>query len=378
MLAALAQVARADWDALEQHGNPFVSYAFLEGLERHGCVRAALGWKPHHVALYRDDTLVAAAPCYLKSNSHGEFVFDFAWAHAHEQLGRAYYPKLLAAVPYSPVTGPRLLLRPGEPESTRTALARAMLDEASRLRLSSLHVNFCTAADAGALGAQRLLQRQDWQFHWTNAGYAAFEDFLAALTAKRRKEIRRERARLHEAGWRVSWRDGAQADEATLDLVHDCYVRTFAEKGNHPALTRDFFAHLCRELPAGVAIALAAREGCAPSAVAFCLRGTDTLYGRYWGAHEFVPALHFEVCYYAGIEYCIAQGIRTFEPGAQGEHKIARGFMPVATQSWHWLREPLLRDAIARSLAHERRWHLGYGEAVLAHSPFASASARAP
>ncbi|HET7845728.1 MAG TPA: GNAT family N-acetyltransferase, partial [Xanthomonadales bacterium] len=321
---SLSEIPAADWAALDTHGSPFLAHAFLDGLERTGCIRRELGWRPHHLALYRDDVLVAAAPCYRKANSHGEFVFDFSWAQAHERAELEYYPKLLVAVPYTPVSGPRLLVRTGEPEATRDALVAALDAERARLGASSVHANFVRDDDADALARAGWLARGDWQFHWENAGYATFDDFLAALSHKRRKEIRRERARFGGPDWTFEWRDGAALDEATLDFVHECYVTTFAEKGNYPALTREFFGHLARTMPTQVAALVARHEG-EPTAMAFCLRDERTLYGRYWGSLATVPLLHFEACYYQGIDYCIANGIARFEPGAQGEHKIARG-----------------------------------------------------
>jgi len=366
---ALAEIPAAQWAALDTHGSPFLSHAFLDGLERTGCIRRELGWRPHHVALYRDGVLVAAAPCYLKANSHGEFVFDFSWAQAHERAGLPYYPKLLVAVPYTPVTGPRLLVRVGEPEATRDALVVAIEAERARLGASSAHANFVRDDDGTALARAGWLPRGDWQFHWANAGYTAFDDFLAALNHKRRKEIRRERARFAEPDWSFEWRGGNDLDSAALDFIHECYITTFAEKGNYPALTREFFAHLAHGLPAQVRACIARHEG-RRTAMTFCLRDEQTLYGRYWGSIATVPLLHFEACYYQGIAHCIAQGIARFEPGAQGEHKIARGFLPSPTRSFHRIAHTGLRDAIARSLALEAQHDERYRSAAMAHSPY--------
>lgn len=366
---SLAEIAAADWAQLATHGSPFLAHAFLDGLERTGCIRRELGWRPHHVALYRDDVLVAAAPCYLKANSHGEFVFDFSWAQAHERAGLPYYPKLLVAVPYTPVTGPRLLVRDDQPEATRDALVAAIEAERARLRASSVHANFVRIDDAVALARAGWLARGDWQFHWENRGYATFDDFLAALNHKRRKEIRRERARFASADWSFEWRDGSALNDAAIDFIHECYVTTFAEKGNYPALTREFFAHLAHALPAQVRACIARHEG-RPTAMTFCLRDGETLYGRYWGSVATVPLLHFEACYYQGIAHCIANGIARFEPGAQGEHKIARGFLPSPTRSFHRIAHDGLRSAIARSLALEAHHDTRYRDAAMAHSPY--------
>ena len=370
ILDKLSKVTAAQWRTLRTDGNPFVSHAFLEGLERHGCIRPELGWAPFHATLWRGEELVAAAPTYLKGNSHGEFVFDHAWAEAHSRVGLDYFPKLLVAVPYSPVPGPRLLLREGEPASTRALLAECLADAARQHGYSSVHVNFVAPVDCAELDAAQWLERYDWQFHWHNRAYADFEGFLAALNSKRRKEIRRERRPFADARWSFRWHGGAELEPLDIDFLHECYARAFAEKGNYPALTRGFFAHLAAAEPEAVRALIVSEHG-ERVAMAFCLQGPDTLYGRYWGALRHVPGLHFEACYYRGIEHCIAAGLARFEPGAQGEHKLARGFIPTRTQSWHWIADPRLREGISRSLVRERAWLSGYRESLLAHTPFA-------
>jgi hypothetical protein len=366
---AIELIPRAAWNALAPDGNPFVRHEFLAALESSGSLRRELGWRAHHATLWRDGALAAAAPCYLKANSHGEFVFDHAWADAHERFGLDYFPKLLVAVPYSPVPGPRLLARDAD---DRAALARGLVEEAKRLDLSSVHVNFAAEADARALdaGGDAWLAREDVQFHWPNRGYAGFDDFLAALTSKRRKEARRERAPFARPGWQFEWLDGAALDDDAIAFVHACYVRTFDDKGNYPALSRAFFATLGRTLPGAVRV-LVAREHGERVAMAYCMEGGGALYGRYWGAVRHVPGLHFEACYYRGIEYAIARGLSRFEPGAQGEHKLARGFLPVATRSRHWIANPVLREAIERSLARESAWYAQYHRSLAAHTPYA-------
>ena len=380
-LSTLAAIDRAAWNALVPDGNPFVRHEFLAGLETTGCIRRELGWVPHHPTLWRDGILVAAAPAYLKANSHGEFVFDHAWADAHARSGIPYYPKLLVAVPYSPVPGPRLLART---DDDRTALADALLAEAQRRGLSGVHVNFASGADLAALdraspatagisrgdASSTWLQRFDFQFHWTNPGYTTFDDFLGALTSKRRKEIRRERAPFAAPAWSFEWRDGAALGDDELDFVFECYVRTFDEKGNYPALTRAAFAALARTMPEAVRVLIASEHG-ERVAMAYCLEGGGALYGRYWGAVRHVPGLHFECCYYRGIACAIERGLARFEPGAQGEHKLARGFLPAATHSRHFIADPRLAAAIARSLAREAEWLAQYHRSLMAHSPFA-------
>ena len=361
----LAEVDAVRWDALRGSGDPFTSHAFLSGLEETGCLRPRWGWNPHHLLIENEaGELQAAAPCYLKTNSHGEFVFDHAWADAYFRAGLDYFPKLLVAVPYSPVTGQRLLCA-GDP-GLRTELLRALESFASEHRLSGAHINFHPIDDVPD-GAW--LARTDLQFHWHNTGYASFEDFLAALSSKKRKNLRQERAQVARAGIRLRRVHGDAASEEEIAVAHRLYCRTFDDKGNHAALTLDFFRHLARALGRGLLLVLAER-GDEVIAMALCLRSADTLYGRYWGCFEEVPGLHFECCYHQGIEYCIEQGLKRFEPGAQGEHKLARGFLPTATHSSHFLPMAAFRDAVARSLEDERRWLAQYRQELLAHSPY--------
>ncbi len=314
--------------------------------------------------------MVAAAPGYLKTNSHGEFVFDQAWASAYARLGRTYYPKWLLAVPYSPVSGPRLLAR--EP-ADRAALAAALVEQAQRDALSSLHVNFHSNEESAAFDG-RWLAREDVQFHWRNRGWRNFGEFLAALQPKKRKNLRQEREKVARAGYTFRTVHGDEASDDDLADMHGFYCRTFGDYGNHPALTLDFFRHLARTMPRQVVLFLAQRDGVAVAG-ALCLRGGDTLYGRYWGSSEPVPApgLHFETCYYQGIDYCLREGLQVFEPGAQGEHKIARGFLPVTTHSRHWLADPEFAQALVGWCAQERAGSHDYRQAVLAHSPYLDA-----
>ncbi|RPE81643.1 GNAT family N-acetyltransferase [Vulcaniibacterium tengchongense] len=368
---SLAQIPAAQWDALHDGRNPFVAHAFLEGLERHGCLRPQWGWRPRHLALWDGDALVAAAPAYLKENSHGEFVFDHAWAHAYARHGLDYFPKWLCAVPYSPVTGPRLLARG---DDDRRALVQALAGLAERAGLSSAHVNFHAEGEDPAFD-DAWLPRLDVQYHWRNdAGWRDFEQFLAAFDHKHRKNVRQERARVARAGVRFRVVDGRGASEGDLAAMHGFYLRTFAEYGNHPALTLEFLHHLATAMPRALVLVLAERAG-RPIAGALCLRGADTLYGRYWGADEHVPGLHFETCYYQGIEYCLREGLRRFEPGAQGEHKLARGFLPALVRSRHWIAHPQFRDALRAWCAEEGAAVRRYAAGLAAHSPFKAAPA---
>ena len=368
---SIDDIPASAWDALRPDDNPFVSHAFLAGLERTDCIRADWGWQAHHLGLYRNGALIAAAPLYLKGNSHGEFVFDWSWAAAWERAGGQYYPKLLNAVPYSPVTGPRLLVGAdaADAEVLRCLLVDAMQQQAQRLGLSSVHANFLAGADADAFGDD-WMARSDVQFHWHNQGYADFEAFLAALNHKKRKNIRHERKRVATHGLDIGMAGGAELSAREWRRVHALYTATFDAKGNHAALTEAFFQYLRKELGDAVQLALARQAG-EIVAVALMLRSTSTLYGRYWGASVDVPDLHFELCYYQGIEYAIAQGLQRFEPGAQGEHKLARGFLPVRTHSRHYLVHEGFRSAVCRALADERESMDAYADDLLDHSPYA-------
>jgi hypothetical protein len=372
-LPDLAAIPRADWDALAPGRNPFVSHDFLAGLERHGCLRERLGWRPHHLGLWDGDALVAAVPAYRKANSHGEFVFDHAWADAYERAGGRYYPKLLAAVPYSPVPGPRLLVDPRHP-AARATLVAALRETVDSARWSGAHVNFVEGGDAEALRDAGWLEREDIQFHWENRGYPDFESFLGTLNSKRRKEIRRERAKVRAEGWQFAQYDGTRIGDPELAQVHRLYADTFEAKGNVAALTPAFLASLAPALGPRFIVVLGTRVDGA-RCMALFLASDEVLYGRYWGSDALTPGLHFEACYYQGIELAIARGLARFEPGAQGEHKVARGFLPVRTRSFHWLRDPALRAAVATAVARERAWVARYEQSVLAHSPYAERAA---
>lgn len=374
--ARLRDVDAAAWNALIADDNPFVDHAFLGGLEEHGCLGARQGWRAHHLGLYDDDRLVAAAPLYLKANSHGEFVFDWSWASAYSQHGLEYYPKLLCAVPYSPVSGPRLLVGAGvDATALRKALITVMQAEAERSDLSSVHLNFAEAADVAAFEGEDWLPRFDWQFHWHNrggdaGGWRDFDEFLGALSSKKRKNIRQERQRVARAGVVCELRHGDELDDADWQALHGFYLATFEDKGNYPALTLPFFRHLGRTMPRRVVAVLCRRDG-APIAGTLMLRSATTLYGRYWGCTEQVEGLHFEACYYQGIEYCLREKLTTFEPGAQGEHKLARGFLPTRTDSFHWIADPRFRAAIKDALRREARSLQDYRAELLDHSPYA-------
>ena len=365
-LPSLADVRARDWDALHDGRNPFVTHAFLHGLESQGCLRRDWGWTPHHLTLWEGDTLVAAAPGYLKDNSHGEFVFDHAWAHAYARYGLDYYPKWLCAVPYSPVTGPRLL---AQDAAHRKALLTAVRDEVLRLGLSSAHVNF-HAEDEDDAFASDWLPRIDVQYHWRNPGHwRDFDGFLADFDHKHRKNIRQERAKVQRAGVVVRTVHGDEATAADLEAMFGFYLRTFQDYGNSPALTLPFLQHLAQTMPRQLVMFLAEHDG-RTIAGALCLRGHDTLYGRYWGAEAPLPGLHFETCYYQGIAYCLREGLARFEPGAQGEHKIARGFLPAWVRSRHWIADPEFAGALAHWCDEESQAVRRYARTLQSHSPF--------
>lgn len=366
----VAAIPAATWDALAASDHPFTSHAFLAGLETHGCIRPDYGWQSCPIGLYDGERLVAAAPLYLKGNSHGEFVFDWSWAGAYERHGLDYYPKLLCAVPYSPVTGPRLLVgdAPGAGERRRTLVA-AIEAQRRAMRLSSAHLNFADAHAVEILERSDWLARFDWQFHWRNRGWADFDAFLGALSSKKRKNIRQERAQVARAGITCEIRHGDELDDDAWRTVHALYEATFDAHGNHAALTEGFFRHLGTTMPRQVVVVLC-RRGETIVAAALCLRSADTLYGRYWGSREEVPGLHFEACYYQGIDYCIRHGLARFEPGAQGEHKLARGFLPTRTRSFHLIADARFREAIADALQRESHALERYRDELLAHSPY--------
>ncbi|WP_332677515.1 GNAT family N-acetyltransferase [Brevundimonas sp.] len=351
----LADIGREAWDACASpSGDPFVSFDFLDACEASGSAVPRQGWAGRHLALHADGgRVIGVMPLWLKGNSQGEYVFDQSWADAYERAGGRYYPKLLAAVPFTPVTGPRFLAHPDADEATvRQALLQGALALTGRLGVSSLHVNFPARPEWDAMGEAGLLQRQDMQYVWRNGGYETFDDFLSALSSNRRKTIRRER-REARAGLDIRVLTGADITEAHWDAFFAFYMDTGGRKWGRPYLTRDFFARLGATMADRIALVMAFRDGEA-IAGALNLIGRDALYGRQWGALEEVPFLHFELCYYQAIEFAISRGLSRVEAGAQGEHKIARGYLPSPVFSAHFIADPALRDPVARYLEGER------------------------
>ena len=339
-------------------------YEFLSALIDTGCAAATSGWLPQFVLLTRAGELEAAMPLFAKNHSYGEYVFDWAWAEAHERHGIDYYPKLVCAVPFTPVRGPRLL---ASSDRARRRLVRAALDLAKET--SSLHVLFARDEDAAVLADERFLIRRTVQFHWTNQGYSSYDDFLARLSHARRKNIRQERRRVREAGVELRWLDGAEISRRHWEFFNRCYRGTYAAHRSTPYLSLEFLLRLGATMPANVAMVLAERGG-KPIASALFLRDERALYGRYWGALEHVPLLHFECCYYQAIEYAIARGLAVFEGGAQGEHKLFRGLMPVESLSAHWLAHPKFARAVEHFLEREGAGITHYVNELVEHSPF--------
>ncbi|HYC69094.1 GNAT family N-acetyltransferase [Brevundimonas sp.] len=351
----VADIGREAWDACASpSGDPFVSFDFLDACEASGSAVPREGWAGRHLSL-ADETgrVLGVMPLWLKGHSQGEYVFDHSWADAYERAGGRYYPKLLAAVPFTPVAGPRFLAHPDADAATvRQALLQGALALVERLGLSSLHVNFPTRDEWTALGEAGLLQRQDMQYVWRNGGYASFEDFLSALSSSRRKTIRRER-REANAGLDIRVLTGSDVRESHWDAFFAFYMDTGARKWGRPYLTRDFFSRLGATMADRIALVMAFRDD-TPIAGALNLIGRDALYGRQWGALEEVPFLHFELCYYRAIEFAIERGLSRVEAGAQGEHKIARGYLPSPVYSAHFIADPALRAPVADYLARER------------------------
>jgi hypothetical protein len=370
----LSAVRPDDWNLIAGSDNPFIRYEFLRALEQTRCVGADAGWLPRHILLHDKapgaGALLGAVPLYLKTHSFGEYVFDWSWAHAYERAGLAYYPKLVATVPFTPVTGPRLLVaNGGDRDDVRRALIEGAHELARRYRVSSLHWLFTTEADTRALESARMMRRVGCQFHWTNRGYRDFADYLDTFTSAKRNKIKRERRYVREAGIELETRSGADMTDALWQTLYKFYHSTVQLHGASAYLTRAFFHELGSTLPDSVRVTLA-RQGTEYIAGALNLRGRNSLFGRYWGCSKALHSLHFETCFYTPIEYCIAEGIERFEAGAQGEHKLTRGFAPTPTYSAHWLSHARFNDAVGDFLARERDGMEYYMDELNEHLPF--------
>ena len=363
----IADIPAAQWDALFDPDYPFTCHAFLKALEDHGCVSPEKGWQPCHMTLREPSgNITAAAPLYLKGHSYGEFVFDWSWAQASQRMGADYYPKLLCAIPFTPSTGPRLGARNAV---SKQALAQNLAQLAGLMNTSSLHALFASGSDAAALKAKGFLERLDIQFHWHNAGYTNFDDFLMRMSAHKRKKILRERRRIEESGLLFEVRPGHALSEAEWVEVYDLYSNTYEERGQAPYLNQDFFLDYGRRSDTPLRLILA-YDGPKLVAMALTVQGRETLYGRHWGAAAQYHSLHFETCYYQGIEHCIREGLARYDAGTQGEHKLARGFDPILTHSLHQLAEPRLAQAVAHFLRRETVLVLERHENLVKHMPY--------
>ncbi len=366
---AMADIPADEWDSLLAPGQPHLEHSFLNIAETSGSVSNETGWQPCHITLRQNGRLVGALPLYQKSHSWGEFIFDWSWAQAYQRAGLPYYPKLVSASPFTPATSQKLLLASDADIGNQDALLQVAIGFAKEHRFSSLHLQFLPEDERTMASNSGLLMRKDCQFHWFNRDYQDFGDFLATFSSKKRKNVNRERRRVREAG--IEHRIVA-GDSLTESVMRDAWrlcSYTFFARGHEPYLNLDFFLALMQQPDSPLVVVLAEHAG-APVAAAILLRGEDVLLGRYWGSEKDYHSLHFETCYYQGIDYCIAEGIQRYEPGTQGEHKIARGFVPTETGSAHWLAEPAFADAIADYLSREAEGVDAYMEGVTQHVPY--------
>jgi predicted N-acyltransferase len=370
VVSSIHPIGREAWNAVSGTDNPFLRFEFLAALETHQGVGQRFGWLPCFLTAYEGAELVGAVPLYLKNNSYGEFVFDWSWADAYQRAGLAYYPKAVVAVPYTPATGPRILTAV---HADRDRVAGALIDLAQEWsasqNLSSLHWLFPDATDTRRLEDHGLLLRLGCQFHWQNRGYRDFDDFLEGFSSRKRKKVRRERRYVEQAGIDIRIVHGHQVSATELETMHDLYRSTFDKKSGHATLSLEFFREIAVTMGEQLVLVIATRDS-RIVAGAICLRSGDTLYGRHWGCYDDYHSLHFEACYYQGIDYCIANGLSTFEPGAQGEHKISRGFLPTPTWSAHWLADERFRAIVGRFLQQETEAMRDYMLELEQHSPF--------
>ncbi len=376
--SSLAGIDPAAWDALvgaQAVPSPFMRHAYLSAMHDSGCATPATGWEPHVIALWQrggsaTDIFGAACVVYLKLHSRGEYVFDWAWANAHAQLGLDYYPKALVAVPFTPVPGTRLLARDA---AARQELLRVLLDWCKKRNLSSLHLLYLDAAEAKACMGAGLTLRDGVQFHWQNQAWSSFDDFLASLRQDKRKKIRQERRKVQDAGVQIRWARGTDISAADWDFFYRCYLQTYREHGNPPYLNAAFFDTMARDMPEHWLLFVAEHGGqpLACSLIGLSDPGTQpqAAYGRYWGAVHHLDCLHFEMCYYQPLQWCVAHGVQRFEGGAQGEHKMARALLPAPTVSAHWLAHPGLSRAVEHFLSRESAALAQYREELDEHSP---------
>lgn len=369
--ADLTEIGQLKWDALvssQSDANPFLSFAFLHALQESQSASPLTGWQGHYLSLWQGEQLCAAMPLYLKSHSYGEYVFDWAWADAYRHHGYSYYPKFLSAIPFTPVTGNRLL---AIDSAARKALLDTLVYQQRTMAVSSTHVLFAPLDEIAALAEAGFLSRSAVQFHWPNKGYIKFDDFLGTLEHKKRKNILAERRKVREAGVHFHQLSGHEASLSDWQFFQRCYEQTYADHGASPYLSLAFFRRLGETMPQNIRLIMAARNG-QRIASSLLIYDKHTLYGRYWGCLETVSCLHFETAYYQALEFCISTGIQTFEGGAQGEHKLARGFLPHRTLSAHWLKHPAFANAIADYLQRETDGIEHYFDELNEHSPYSS------
>ena len=364
-------IPRAAWDCLCPAGHPFLNADFLTIIEQHGAAAREWGWSARHlVASDESGAVVGLLPLYVKTHSHGDFIYDWSWAGAYRQLGRQYYPKLMSCLPHTPVAGPRLLVAAGpKAASIRKALLAGARELVSTAGLSSWHVALPADDDAALLQSEGLLISNDVQFHWLDPGCGDFDGYLATFSAAKRRKVRAERRRVQESGLRIETRHGDEIDAAEWPLLHALYADTFEKFNNHAVFSAACFADLAAALGRRM-VAFIARDGGRAVAVALCFRSDEALYGRYWGCSGSYHSLHFELCFYQGIAYCLQQGLQRFEPGAGGEHKLARGFTPTAVRSAHWIADPEMRELLGRHLALQGQALADYREQAAEHLPF--------
>ena len=369
LVDSLSEIGQENWDGLlqlQEQANPFLSYAFLDALHESGSASPATGWTPRFISIWDEDQLIAAMPLYEKTHSYGEYVFDWAWANAYHQHGLSYYPKLLSAIPFTPVQGNRLLSRD---DNARQVLIKHLQTIIQSGPHSSCHILFPSLREIEVLQDANFMVRQGVQFHWRNQHFQNFEHFLTSLEAKKRKNIRAERRRVQEAGIKFQHINGKDISEADWCFFKRCYDRTYLEHHSTPYLNLDFFLRIGKSMPDNLYMIIASLEG-EKIAAALFIHDTETLYGRYWGCLQHLPCLHFETAYYQPLEFCIATGIKVFEGGAQGEHKMARGFLPHKTYSAHFINEPAFANAVAHFLEREQGGVEEYIDELHAHSPY--------
>jgi len=371
ILTSIAEVDAGQWNRVAGTANPFLRYEFLSALESNACVGERHGWLPRHLLAFDGSgRLTGAVPMYLKDNSYGEFVFDWSWADAYQRTGLPYYPKSVVAVPYTPASGPRILTAGSDKaDDVAEQLIKLTREWSNSEQLSSLHYLFTDKTDTRRLKEQGFLLRLGCQFHWQNQGYRDFDDYLSCFNSRKRKKVRRERRHVEQAGIEIRAVHARQASDLEIGVMHDFYRSTFEKKWGYPSLTLEFFRDIAATMGEQLLFFIASKQQ-RIVAGAICFRSDTTLYGRHWGCNDNYHSLHFEACYYQGIDYCIRHGLKVFEPGAQGEHKISRGFLPTPTWSAHWIRQREFRDVIARHLAQETAAMRDYMDELSAHSPF--------